>query len=251
MMQTIVYFRDINALSHPITCQNVLRIPEVFLRLREAQDIVEHGETLDEVKSLFYHLSIGEFPRKSIPNHLWHKMMTVIQLGLCDRYLKSQNQPPLFMAQILSCQAAQISSGLLTLKKMLQSPHLPEQTCFYEGSKESRELHHLVLFKPIKDNGQITYQQLSSHIKTSTDLIEYAQNHQISQMVVIGPAERLAVSSQDFQLEEDKWLSEIANSAILSDQIQIIESIDLDPLLFWFWRDYSKTVGREFLHKNP
>ena len=242
-MYRIIYFKETISLNHPTISQNVLRIPEVFVRVRQAQECLEKNEGLIDLRNLFYLLSIGEFPsQQEVPQSLWHKVITILQVGLCDRHLKSQHQIPIFMANAHNDDAAKISSGLLSVKNML----LNSQS-FYTDTESGQR--NLSLFQPIQthDKKHTTgYQQINTVIKTSEDLSQYIQMYQMSQLIVIGPTEPVTVS-EPCKSNTDWLLSEIANSAILSDKIEVIESIDLDPLLFWFWKDHNK---QKDIHKN-
>ena len=240
-MYHIIYFRDLNHEDQsPISYQNVLRIPEVFVRIRQAQALLERKEDFVDLQRLLHLLSICELPDQRLSPDLWSKVTMILQLGLCDRYLKSQDRACLFVSHAHNDFVARVSCGLLSLEEALQ-----------QRSWQDGPVRQLSLFKPREYEGDapVSYERITDGIKTAEGLMEYAHIYQVSQMVVIGPTEPLALSSHDFT-ETDWLLSEIANSAVLSDKIEVIESIDSDPLLFWFWRDYNKATSHKVISRD-
>ena len=100
------------------------------------------------------------------------------------------------------------------------------------------------------------YDCLTSGISHFKHFAEYITKHHISQIIVIGPnisrhssqqntLQAHNIKSIETQIKQDWLLHEIATDKILKDNICVVESIDLDPLLFWFWRDYNKILRQK------
>ena len=253
-MYRIVYFKDTKILNNLTICQNALRIPEIFLRIRQVSEQLEQMKISTNLKNLFHLLDIDESSFessfKSWDIDFWHIVMTIIQVGLYDRYLKSQ-APPLAFVASSNAYAAKISGRLRTIKDMitdLSNKH--KSTPFDFQNKIAR--NNLSFF--MHNEKTKKYNCLVSDMHEPEELFLYIEKYQISQIVVIGPSNLVHLSQNNMPQhqipsETDWLLHEITKSKVLSDKICIIESIDLDPLLFWFWRDCSKSFLRPFLKK--
>ena len=263
-MYRVIYFKNTKSLHDFTVCQNALRIPEVFLRLKQTLNELNQlsSHKMKKMKDIFHLLSMDEDFFKQSSNKLkslnidfWHVVMTIIQVGLYDRYLKSQTHPLGFVTPSSSDWAAKITAGLWTIKDMLN-----------ELSKENNPLYSIRSKKKKKDNNSFSffkyneeskkYDCLTSSISHFKYFSEYIEKYYISQIIVIGPniphrsshkdiLQAHNMKSMEIQAKQDWLLYEVITNKILRDNICVVESIDLDPLLSWFWKDYNKILRQK------
>ena len=264
-MYRVIYFKNTKNLHDFTVCQNTLRIPEVFLRLKQTLNELnqlDKVKKLKKIKDLFHLLSMDEDFFEQSSNELnslnidfWHIVMTIIQVGLYDRYLKSQMHPLGFIAPTSSNWAAKISGGLWTIKDMFKelSKNKPYQTI---SNSKKREKHNsdLSFFKYNKEDDK--YNCLTSSISSFKHFSEYIEKYHISQIIIIGPdvshhspkknvLQAHNIKSLETQIKQDWLLYEATKNKVLKDNICVVDSIDIDPLLFWFWRDYNKILRQK------
>ncbi len=269
-MYRIIYFKNTKSLHDFTVCQNALRIPEVFLRLKQTLDALNQLDLnkmkkLKKIKDLFHLLSMDEdfFEQssnklKSFNIDFWHIVITIIQIGLYDRYLKSQMRPLGLIAPSSSDWAAKVTGGLWTIADMLKELSKENKTYRSTNSKKKRKKNNnnsLSFFKHNEESKK--YDCLTSSISHSKNFSEYIEKYHISQIIVIGPdishhsssqhniLQAHDVESMEKQIKKDWLLYEITTNNTLRDNICVVESIDLDPLLFWFWRDYNKLLRQK------
>ena len=261
-MYRVIYFKNTKNLHDLTVCQNALRIPEVFLRLKQTLNELnklDKMKKLKKIKDLFHLLSMDEdfFEQssnklESINIDFWHIVVTIIQVGLYDRYLKSQMHPLGFIAPFSSNWAAKISGGLWTIKDMLRE--LSKNKGYSSTSKKKRHNNSLSFFKYNKEDDK--YNCVTSNISNFEHFSEYIEKYNISQIIVIGPdishhspkkniLQAHNIKDLETQIKQDWLLYEVTKNKVLRDNICVVESIDLDPLLFWFWRDYNKILRQK------
>ena len=160
-MYRVIYFKNTKNLHDFTACQNALRIPEVFLRLKQTLNELNQLDLnklkkLKKIKDLFHLLSMDEDFFEQSSNKLkssnidfWHIVMTIIQVGLYDRYLKSQMRPLGFITPSSSDWAAKITGGLWTITDMLKE--LSKENKVYRStssnSKKKEKNNSLSFFK--------------------------------------------------------------------------------------------------------
>ena len=259
-MYRVIYFKNTKNLHDLTACQNALRIPEVFLRLKQTLNELENTKKLKKVKTLFHLLSMDEdfFEQsskelKSLNIDFWHIVMTIIQVGLYDRYLKSQMRPLGFITSSSSDWAARISGGVWTIKDMVENlqDHRKKRACSNSKNKKGNSNNHLSFFKYNEENQK--YEYLTSNIGSSESLLKFIEEYHISQVITIGPSisnhsphknilKAHNTKSLETQIKRDWLLYEVTKNTSLKDNICVVDSIDIDPLLFWFRRDYNKVL---------
>ena len=250
-MYRVIYFKNTKNFHDFTIYQNALRIPEVFLRLRQT---LNELDKVKKFKNLFHLLSVDEdfFEQpsnklKSLNADFWHIAMTIIQVGLYDHYLKSQMRPFGFITPSSSDWAAKISGGLWTITDMIENLQARKKM---KNSDSKRDDNTLSFFKYNKESDK--HDDLISDIQDFKHLSEYIEKYHISQIIAIGPnisahsSQRNVLQYQRPKTQDKDWLlNEIKKSKFLSDNICVIESIDLDPLLFWFWKDCDKILRQK------
>lgn len=229
-MQDTVLFNGINSLDFQDVRANVIRIPEVCARISAAQKI---WDTIDRGGFNFYNFLA--FENEVFLSNIKLKSLAsaIVQIGLYDRYVK-QNKKPQYMVgcsngdsvlkvcageitfeeMILNSDAAKTVKPVVPIMSLATSPKLSgislSEFAVYHLGEEPEEA-----FKPI-DADKMDVQKI---------LNKMIEDHAVKRIVNIGPGSQL--------------LNKAFHDLSMRD-IQILESIDLDPMLSWFWRGVQR-----------
>lgn len=250
----------------------VVRIPEVSLRIREAQAILDSleiervdllGMTVAEDESFFRNIKM-----KSL-------LAAIVQVGLYDRLLKSQRAPEVLVGNANGDSALLVCAGQITFEQMVKSSsafqtllpregvealtvataaasaapatlgllpgiQAPLHSPTLENSGESPVLQvlpslsglNLTEYRAfVRSEGGMT--EIGQAVMDLKKLLTEVVEHQgITRFMNVGPAQALA--SQEYE-----QIAELAGA----DEVTIIDSIDLDPMLSWFWKEMRPAVS--------
>lgn len=225
-MSEAVVFQGLNALDFEEIRTSVVRIPEVTRRIMEAQRIWDSSEA---THFDFFNFIASE-DRVFMSNiRLKSLAAAVVQVGLFDRYLRYHQRPQVLVGNSNGDSALKVASGILTFEEMvsqsaalkLTRPSAPLQLAD-EPVLSGISLTEYGAFQVGKDENdeavmaEVTVDKIDPAKIVST-LVEELQ---VRRFVNIGPGNLLFS-----QLEEDLRMADI----------QVLESIDLDPMLSWFW----------------
>ena len=194
--------------------QAIIRIPEVSMKIKEAQDLLDSGPWKDSKIDFYsYILSCDEdFHAKPKLKNL---ITAVVQVGLFNRYIKYRNLPSFMMG---------IQGPLSVCTRTQNFEELVLETEYSLG------LYQIPILKQKKNNFQ-NYKvyklnknhQYSPHFCQSGEALEILEELQlnglIDQCVYIGPSDPLFPKKQ-------------TQMGILSP----INSVDMDPILGSFWK---------------
>lgn len=242
-MKIAVVFNGLSSIEAEETRKNVVRIPEVFAKLRQAQAIIE-GSDETEIDLTQYvnsdnSLFGGDLQLKTL-------VASVVQIGLYDRYFKLFGCPDYLVGQISGYSALRVAAGQLSFESfVLQSlgyqnlkrgplSVVSEETFLagvprseygvFEKLPEIQSLFGLNTTRQAKAF-ESSSAFASTPVTTSKSLddvmMTLVEELRIEKLISVGPgALQLNQDQIDWSLRE----------------LQILESIDLDPLLTWFWR---------------
>jgi hypothetical protein len=222
-----VFFGGAQALDDDLVRGSVMRIPEVLVRLREAQGILDRqGASLDLC-------SIMAADNRDFQNFLKYRglLSFVVQVGLFDRYRKTQPLPAAFIGQANGEMAARFTSGQKTFAEVVELSMIETKEAvaipgalvgmpmLARGVTNSR-IHVLIkgANSEYMDDGQ-------EHYQVEPTLDKLIENQNLSQLILIGPGMISLVGTSE---------------AFLRERLEVLESIDLDPLLGWFWTDIRR-----------
>lgn len=297
---TGVVFAGRNGLDFLELRLGAVRIPEVSLRIREAQRLLDGmeaeridllGATVSEDESFFRNIKV-----KSL-------LAAIVQVGLYDRLVKSQRAPDVLIGNSNGDSALLVCAGQMTFEQMITSSSalqtlqlrqnseplkaapiagatstLPAgaypqnlavgmgagATAFSAGASaqlvpgatlvpgiaaiqafdaETAESNVMELpslsgvslteyraFIRAEDGGMVEVGQPLMDVKRL--IAEVVEHQAITRFINIGPALALATSEY-----------EIIGQSAGADEVTIIDSIDLDPMLNWFWKQMRPTLG--------
>jgi hypothetical protein len=225
MVEAIV-FNGINSLDFQDVRSNVTRIPEVIARIRHAQNIWDEKQTA--------HFDLLNFicaEDKGFFNNIHLKSLAsaVVHVGLYDRYLRFYKTPDFFVGNFNGDSALKVACGLMTFEELV------------EASAKALNPDTTLRWTLVKENS-------AEPVLAGISLTEYAAFRKRSD----GTFERLELPRVDVRkivhsLIEENGLKKVINIGpgntmisrttddLILEDVQILESIDLDPMLNWFW----------------
>lgn len=228
-MRDAVVFSGVSNLDFQDIRSNVIRIPEVVVRIREAQQI------WDTVASTPLDLAnfIGSEDGIFLGNiKLKAFACAVVQAGLFDRYLKSHAAPEFVVGVINGDSALKFAAGHVTFFDMVA-----ESTAVTGVAPTARVLPmggdvpmlsgvHLAEYAIFQRTAEGTYQRLNLESRELEKMVlDLVDKQGIKRVVTVGPGNS-AFSSRTHDLA--------------SRDVQMLESIDLDPMLSWFWQNLKE-----------
>jgi len=229
-MKSVVVFAGRNGVDFSEVRSSVLRIPEVSIKIRQAQKVIDQMG-LEEIDLL----AIANSEDSVLNNHSSVKIIlsSLVQLALFERSLRSQRKPNYLMAsteepgvldlikgesissfvqKALAMEAKQTSD--ITISAVANV--LPLNPEFSQTMPETMTVVEVT----IAENG--TLKSVNEALKGSEAKIlftELIEKMNVTKFVNIGPSNALA-SSNDETLES----------------VTVIDSIEADPILNWFWQ---------------
>lgn len=227
-MKTAVVFGPLNSLDFTDIRLNVLRIPEVGIKIAEAQ---EAWDELCGTNFSFQHFLCSEDHSFFNNINLKSLALAIVQLGLYDRYVRHFGEPQFLVGNTQNDAALLVAARVMPLKKLislspactLQRPMAPLQIASDTllMGQSLPKFQAISLDNVAEQNGAIGEADMS----LEKILVNVVEKHSVSKIVHVGPG--LMNKSKCF------------NKFEMSD-VQIVESIDVDPMLQWFWSDLRK-----------
>jgi hypothetical protein len=249
MGKNAVVFSGGNGLDFSDLRTGVLRIPEVTLRIREAQRILDSIEAESEgtVQRVDLMATIASDDEAFFRNvKLKSLLAAVVQVGLFDRFLKSQKKPDIMVGNALGDSALKVCSGSLSFRELVQSSLaleslrkasdkvVPLHPQFQVGADAplaagsvpllgglSLTEYVAVRVQPRPDGSMASESLPLSAMELRRLISTLNQDFDVQRFINIGPAS---------PLRGVDYLS------LGTGDIESLDSIELDPLLSWFWR---------------
>jgi hypothetical protein len=216
MGKQAVVFAGANSLDQISVRFNVVRIPEVSIRLREAQSNIEAMGVTDI--DLASHITSDDSVFLKYPK-LKTVCVAIVQLGLYDRAAKAGLKAEFFVGVKAADSAMNVACGKQTLKQLLMN----------SGAFQAEELSMFTLIpipmlsavgmmtlEVIKQDGS----EMAVGNSDAKQVLHALQSQEgITQFVNIGPVPLLSLTEQE---------------AVLGTA-SVEDSIERDPVLGWFW----------------
>jgi hypothetical protein len=224
-MRDALVFNGASNLDFQDIRTNVIRIPEVVGRLREAQSI------WDTISNIPLDLAnfIGSEDEVFLGNiRLKNFASAVVQLGLLDRYLKSHSLPEYVVGVINGDSPMKVAIGQKTFFDLIsESPSTGNPVIAavrpLGGPCDFPILSGVQIaeYAVFRRNGQGEYARISLETRDAEKMImSLIDEHGVKKLVMVGPGASLA----------GRKLAELS-----ARDVQLLETIDLDPMLSWFW----------------
>jgi hypothetical protein len=231
MAKNALVFSGRNGLDFHELRGGVVRIPEVTLRLREAQRILDNVADVPKIDLLSIISSDDELFFRNI--QLKSLVAAIVQVGLFDRYMKTQKRPDFMVGNSNGDSAMMVCAGRQSFQSMVESSQALATLRTAEVvvpmvalampllSGLSLTEYHALEMK-LNESGMVEYKPVQGSSMELKKLVSSLHlEHGIARFVSIGPAS--ALRGSDYRILGD-------------GEIESLDSIDLDPMLGWFWR---------------
>lgn len=216
-MREALVFASHNQLDFQEIRSHVVRIPEVVMRIREAQKIWDNLDlpVLDIANFISSDdaVFLGNIRMKAF-------VTAVIQIGLLDRYLKSHKLPEVILGLANGDAPLKVVAGEITFFDMISENSAVAAPRKLQTAPASNELPFLSGIQLAKYQAYVqksdgSYQPTANETPSLENLLkELVHLEKIERVIVVGPGNSLSRSQLG---------------------IRISDSIDLDPMLKWFW----------------
>jgi hypothetical protein len=224
-MRDAIVFNKISNLDFQDIRTNVIRIPEVVARVREAQKIWDtlSGTPLDLANFIGSEdaIFLGNIKLKAFAS-------AVVQAGLFDRYLKNHAAPEFLVGVVNGDSALKYAAGSQNFFDLVaESPAVSNVVPARAPSALPGDIPmlsgvHLAEYAVFQRTAEGTYQRLELDARElDTMILDLVDRHGICRLVSVGPGNTLGKRAHD----------------LASRDVQVLESIDLDPMLSWFWQN--------------
>ena len=224
-MKSAVLFANTGVLDFLELRTSIVRIPEVIAKVKEAQVFLDRA--LKDAPDLLQFLTSDDqvfWSRKRIRQIA----VGVVQLGLYDRYVKRYGAAANVLATDSEENPVQVLSGKMRLGEFVINLAMGEE----EAPSKVVEMpeQQPMLSKGISMPDFQLYSQDAEGNFVLTDegkkqalndlLMKLRDERSVKQFVNIGPGQSISGS---------------ALNELVDKELNIMESIDLDPMLSWFW----------------
>jgi hypothetical protein len=230
-MRDALIFNGASNLDFQEIRANVIRIPEVVQRIREAQKIWDNGSPVP--------LDLANFIGSEDEVFLSHIKLksfatAVVQVGLLDRYLKSHSMPEFVVGAINGDSPMKVAIGQMTFQELISQSNALTSTrprTVTAVAPNALDLPilagvQLVEYAVFKRNAEGTFERQANDTReVERMIVDLVDGDDVNKLVMVGPG------------------SSVSGKKVLdltARDIQVLESIDLDPMLSWFWSNLKE-----------
>lgn len=229
-MRDALVFNGASNLDFQDIRTNVIRIPEVVARIREAQRIWDAlaATSLDLANFIASEdaVFLGHIKLKSFAT-------AVVQVGLLDRHLKAHKLPEFILGAINGDSPLKVALGQMSFFDMVSESSAltgvaARPVPAASGSFELPILAgvQLVEYAIFRQNSAGDYQRQKSETReVEKMIIDLVDQQEVNKLVIIGPGNSVFGRKMVDLAPRD---------------VQVLESIDLDPMLSWFWSNLKE-----------
>jgi len=213
-MRGALIFNGSSALEFQDIRSNVIRIPEVIHSIREAQSIwdalnpspFDLGNFITSEDSVF----LSQIKLKNFAT-------AVVQVGLLRRYLRQNELPEFIIGTVSGDSPLRVALRQISFVEMVaESEAMPKERLSIVSSEAPMlagvRLEEYVVYQKTADD---RYKQVTFETRDVKKMVESLISSQdVSKLIFVGPG---------------AWNTKLPAAA------EIVESIELDPQLSWFW----------------
>lgn len=201
---------------------SILRIPEVSRKINHAQNILDRTNTSANHVDLIAYMLSSDQEFESQPK-LKSLVTAIVQVGLFDRFVRHRNRPQYLIGKLNDCSALKVCADLQSLSDMIY------ESDYFLETRNLRPIPNgqFLSGAPLEEYavyvwGEGQYNSVETKTKEAALLVaELYNDNKIQQCIHIGPHHQFRMA------EFEKWGL---------DGIPSMSSIDLDPILNFFWR---------------
>lgn len=230
-MREALVFNGASNLDFQEIRSNVIRIPEVVSRIREAQKIWDQKAQMPLDLANFLSADDAVFLNNI---RLKGFATAVVQVGLLDRFLRNHRLPDYLVGASNGDSALKVAAGLISFEEMVsQSPALTNLASRQvKGSSQSPSLE-----LPVLTGIQLVEYSVFKRTETGVEavpaesrdmekmVVELVERLDVERLIMVGPGH--AIFGRKMRELTDR-------------EVQVLESIDADPLLSWFWGELKE-----------
>lgn len=233
--KTAIVFSGRNGLDFSELRANVLRIPDVTIRIRQAQTILDsiiHPTDLPKVDLMNVVAADDEAFFKNIK--MKSLVSAVVQVGLYDRFCRTQKRPDFMIGNINGDSAMMVCSGRISFEEMVRTSQavdtlrpaqndvvVPISAALPAPLLSGLSLTEFGALQSTQSEEGLSYSSVATNAMDIKKVVEtLAAEHGVERYINIGPA--AAMRTSDYKS--------------VGEDIESIDSIELDPMLGWFWR---------------
>jgi len=221
-MNKSIIFSGLHSLDFSDIRHNVIRIPEVIAKIKQASEL---SNSLGEnacFKEDFFTTLASDNATYSKNIKLKSTLNCIVQLGLYDRYVNKFKAPNFLLGDINGDSALNIVIGRKSFQSLFE----------IDGSNINTQSPISLISEPLLSGVTMSLHQSfkltdekfveTGEAKKELGLLvkELIEEHKVRQVIDIGPG--------------SGWVNAKTFDHSLYD-VQILESIDIDPMLSWFW----------------
>ena len=233
MIESVI-FNGLNSLDFQDVRSNVTRIPEVIKRIREAQTLWD-----DNQDTHFDLLNFICSDNKTFYSNIHLKSLAsaVVQVGLYDRYLRFQKKPEFLVGNYNGDSVLKVATGEMTFAELVikSAAVLNSDLQIHEAINKVPETEPILSGISLTEYAAFQWNdEQGAFLKVTEGQMDISgiihtivEDHQVRKIVNIGPGNSLVTRSND---------------DLILEEVQILESIDLDPMLSWFWTSMRDAV---------
>lgn len=232
-MTTAVVFGGLQSLDFQDVRENVVRIPEVRIKLEEAQSIWERHVNQD----LGFHQFICSEDATFFNNiSLKSLCVAIVQIGLYDRYKKHFKTPQFLVGDARNDSALLVAAEKISLTDLILRSraagvvHPIESAAAREGLPilTGQAFAMYEVYAQNANAAEAAAEPFKATGMKEMDLAKLIRNlyheNSVRKIVNVGPGQlQLGIPSED-----------------AASDMMTLESIDLDPMLSWFWKELRK-----------
>ncbi len=250
-MRDALVFGGANALDFADVRLGVIRIPEVSLKIEEAQELWDrncgsgfsfHHFLASEDAVFFKNLSLKTLS------------LAVVQLGLYDRFKRIFHRPQVLVGNVKNDSAMLVAAGLMSFQELIMA----SRAChMVRPLAHLQPVGDLVLNGPILPQYQ-AYERLVVNVASAASASQDGAAE--STLASVDAIRMTSLGDADMSLRkvlervvDERRLERIIHvgpglidRAVIAEfearDLQIVESIDIDPMLGWFWRDINNVA---------
>ena len=233
-MSDAVVFNGLNSLDFQAVRANVVRIPEVAARLSEAQKL---WDKFSPEEFGFYNFLCSDDDSFLKNIHFKSLAAAIVQVGLYDRYTKPFRRPE----YLIGCSNCDSALHVAVGQKSFADLILDSSALNLQKNEGNVRTLTAVSEQPVLSGISLTeyqvyqfdheasrYQAMDLKDMDINKLVRaLIDNHSVHKFINIGPGNLLLMD-----LQKELALSEV----------QMMESVDIDPMLSWFWSSVKKPV---------
>ncbi len=229
MKSTAIVFSGLNGLDIEVERRAVARIPEVSIKIKEAQNLIDkipHQDHHEDLDLMSYMNSSNEVFLKNIK--VKSLLASIVQLGLYERYRKNNPEPAFIVGNSSGDSALNVVTGRRSFKEMVLESQVVMDLMPADSLETVAGLGQNVVLSGITlteydfavlDESGVYKRVLEKYMNFNELFDEMVEEYEVRRFVNIGPSNTLINES----MKNDSFID-----------LELADVIEMDPLLGWY-----------------